>query len=119
MVCDGCERTVTRWSPQHEPLLFTSSGMGDDLVEQPRRALFDERLRDVEGATFHEQWAFHTHAWQDDEAISVKMSRQDAMTVSIMSITVDKRHVHTLYAPQPFTAADRDVSLSMPRGAFA
>lgn len=65
-----------------EPLFFTSSGLGDDVVAKPRRALFEERFsadRDWIAA----QDAFHRHVWPGREFASVWMTRREARTQSI------------------------------------
>lgn len=66
------------------PLFFTSSGLGDALVEGPRRALFVERL--FSQSTSAAQDAFHAHAWNDRPHLSVCMSRADARTVSVTTL---------------------------------
>ena len=68
-------------------LMFTSSGLGDHLVEPPRRALFDEKFVDGKGDV-ETQNAFHHHQWPDRTHLSVLMSRPDACTVS--HTTVEK-----------------------------
>ena len=62
------------------PLLFTSSGLGDAVVDRPRRALFDQMV--VSCATAAAQDAFHRHRWPDRPELSVNMSRAEARTVS-------------------------------------
>lgn len=71
-------------SPIAAPLFFTSSGLGDALVEGPRRALFVERL--FTRASPSEQDAFHAHAWSDRPHLSVCMAREDARTVSVTTL---------------------------------
>jgi len=63
------------------PIMFTSSGLGDDLVDKPRRRLFEQVL-DEQGPTNTMQDAFHRHHWPDRGHLSVCMSRSDAQTVS-------------------------------------
>jgi hypothetical protein len=63
------------------PQLFTSSGLGDQVVEVPRRQLFGEFF-DRPGDPFAQQDAFHRHRWADRPHLSVCMNRQDARTVS-------------------------------------
>jgi len=63
------------------PLMFTSSGLGDALVERPRRELFDRMVR-ARGGDPAKQDAFHRHRWPDRPHLSVLMSRDDACTVS-------------------------------------
>lgn len=73
---------------------FTSSGLGDELVVG-RLALFDEMVgrpaagtatavRELHAA----QEAFHGHGWHGRGEVSVMMSRADARTVSVASVTV-------------------------------
>lgn len=64
-----------------QPLLFTSSGLGDDVVAVPRRRLFDECFAS------RREWRvsqdeFHRHSWMGNEHVSVWMTREDALTVS-------------------------------------
>ena len=63
------------------PQLFTSSGLGDQAVEGPRRQLFGEFF-DRPGDRLAQQEAFHRHRWPDRPHLSVCMDRQDARTVS-------------------------------------
>ncbi len=54
------------------PLLFTSSGLGDELVATPRRELFRELF--APGADWPaQQDAFHRHQWPGRERVSVLM----------------------------------------------
>jgi hypothetical protein len=82
---------------QH-PLLFTSSGLGDALVEGPRRVLFEQML----GTPWDlpaQQDAFHAHRWRDRPAVSVHMSRPEACTVSTTVVEVTAREVRMVYQP--------------------
>lgn len=63
------------------PIVFTSSSLGDRLVQQPRRRLF-ARLVEHSPAPLDGQHAFHRHRWPARPEISVWMSRADAATVS-------------------------------------
>lgn len=80
------------------PLLFTSSSLGDALVDGPRRALFEQM---VERAAPRErsarQDAFHAHRWRDRPAVSVHMSRPDACTVSTTIVETTPREVRMVY----------------------
>lgn len=83
-----------------EPCLFTSSGLGDHLVEPPRRALFEERLGP--GADLvARQDAFHRHSWPDRPHLSVCMSRPDARTVSHTAIELGGGIAQLTYCPEP------------------
>jgi hypothetical protein len=64
------------------PLLFTSSGLGDHLVEGVRRELFDFLFAGPAKEWEATQDAFHRHRWPDRPHLSVNMDRPDARTVS-------------------------------------
>ncbi len=68
-----------------QPLMFASSGLGDEVVDGPRRNMFDELLASGR-FTPDAQDAFHRHAWDDRKEVSVRMSRADAHTVSRTTI---------------------------------
>jgi hypothetical protein len=78
------------------PALFTSSGLGDALVQAPRRRLFEE--------TFHLpmpapalQDSYHRHHWPDRPHLSVCMRRPDARTVSHTVVTVGPQRATLAY----------------------
>ena len=78
------------------PLLFTSSGLGDDLVGPPRRALFEEFF--VAGKDWiAQQDAYHRHSWADRRHLSVCMQRPEARTVSLTIVELDKGDVKMVY----------------------
>jgi hypothetical protein len=65
------------------PLLFTSSSLGDSLVALPRRRLFQRLvLRAGDTGWLAGQARFHDHQWPARPALSVRMERPDALTVS-------------------------------------
>jgi hypothetical protein len=67
--------------PLDAPLFFTSSGLGDEIVANPRRELFAAMLHagaDLPAA----QDAFHRHVWPGREFASVWMTRAEARTQS-------------------------------------
>ena len=76
--------------------MFTSSGLGDHLVESPRRELFNEMLQNRSPSM---QDAFHRHQWADRPHLSVCMSRPDARTVSHTRIHVTPQRATMLYMP--------------------
>jgi len=80
-----------------QPLLFTSSGLGDALVEPPRRVLFEEMF-----ATYgvSQQDAYHRHSWPDRRHLSVCMERPTARTVSYALIEIDSNNIRLCYFPQ-------------------
>ena len=69
------------------PLLFTSSSLGDELVERPRRRLF-AALVESSRRPLAAQARFHRHCWPDRPHLSVRMTRADAATVSHTTIDV-------------------------------
>lgn len=70
------------------PICFVSSGLGDDLV-LPRLDLFEE-LVVAPGPAPERQDEFHRHRWPERPEISVLMSREDARTVSVVTLDVDQ-----------------------------
>jgi hypothetical protein len=80
------------------PVMFTSSGLGDELVEAPRRELFDAILRQP-GDAVARQDTFHRHVWSDRPHLSVCMRREDAYTVSHTVISLDSSDAVLTYYP--------------------
>ena len=109
VACDG--RYVLLWrgidpvekaelSPwDGKPLMFTSSGLGDHLVEPPRRELFDGWFSGDPVKAIQEQEAFHRHQWPGREHLSVCMHREDARTVSYTTVDVSPPGVTMFYHP--------------------
>ncbi len=82
------------------PLLFTSSGLGDELVEPPRRALFEHWFSTRENWP-SEQDAFHRHSWPNHLHLSVCMRREEACTVSFTTIEMRSATTKMTYASGP------------------
>ena len=82
---DGWDLRTTVRPFDGKPLIFTSSGLGDALVEGPRRMLFDRLIRTADVCP-RRQDEFHDHQWPDRPQVSVRMSRADASTVSRTTI---------------------------------
>lgn len=78
------------------PLLFTSSGLGDQMVERPRRRLFEEMVA-RDGVNEDVQDAFHRHSWPARGDLSVCMRRRDARTVSHTVIELESDMVSLSY----------------------
>jgi len=70
------------------PLMWTSSSLGDAIVEGPRRDLFDRLFAQDRGEWLRAQRRFHDHQWRERPEISVMMERRDARTVSQTAIDV-------------------------------
>jgi hypothetical protein len=69
------------------PRLFTSSGLGDEVVQGPRAALF-ARAFGPSADWAAAQDAFHRHSWPDRTHLSICMRRPDARTVSYTVVTL-------------------------------
>jgi hypothetical protein len=92
---DGDQQTLVR-GPVPSPLMFTGSALGDFLVDQPRRRLF-ECLFGPRSSWIDAQPAFHAHQWPNHRDISVLMERADARTVSRTTIDVVSSGVRLHY----------------------
>ncbi|MEO0477342.1 MAG: NRDE family protein [Planctomycetota bacterium] len=82
-----------------EPAMWTSSGLGDHLVEGPRRELFDGWFSDEATSRLDEQLTFHRHQWPGREHLSVCMHRDDARTVSYTTVDVGADRISMVYHP--------------------
>jgi hypothetical protein len=80
------------------PVMFTSSGLGDQLVEGPRSKLLKESFTWPEN-WLAEQEAFHRHQWPDQPQLSVCMRRPEARTVSYTVIRLEDASVSLAYYP--------------------
>jgi hypothetical protein len=87
------------------PVMFTSSGLGDDVVEAPRRQLFESMFADLRP----ERWCavqdeYHGHSWPDRRHVSVDMEREDARTVSLTVVQCDHETARMDYREDPGAA---------------
>jgi len=78
------------------PLMFTSSGLGDELVDAPRRALFRDYFAAGDDRRA-QQDAYHRHQWPGRERVSVLMCRPDARTVSRTEIELGTQWLQVTY----------------------
>ena len=78
------------------PVMFTSSSLGDAIVEPPRRRLFEQLVLGGDD-WLHGQFQFHRHRWAKRPEVSVHMSRQGAATVSRTTIDVTSKNVDLQY----------------------
>jgi hypothetical protein len=69
------------------PFVLGTSSLGDSLVDQPRRELFEQLLQ-TSATAWQAQDRLHQHAWPDRRHLSVLMSRPDACTVSRTEIVI-------------------------------
>ena len=70
------------------PVMWTSSSLGDAVVENPRKELFERLFARDRGGWLRAQRRFHDHQWRERPEISVMMERGDARTVSQTAIDV-------------------------------
>jgi len=82
----------------NDAVIRTSSGLGDRLVAQPRAALFRKFLSATSNKVAAED-LFHLHQWRGREAVSVRMRRANARTVSHTVIEVRELTVSLAYRP--------------------
>jgi hypothetical protein len=84
----------------HEPLVWTSSSLGDALVERPRALLFEQLVSDAPRHMWVQaQTAFHRHRWRQQPAVSVVMNRPDARTVSRTVVEISNGRIVMQYEP--------------------
>lgn len=98
-----------------KPSMFTSSGLGDHLVDPPRRALFNRWFTGDPASWPERQDAFHRHRWEDRSELSVCMSRSDARTVSLTAVEVAPGGVGMWYHAGPPCEPAEDTLLELPR----
>jgi hypothetical protein len=116
----GTGRREIEVYPVAHPLLFTSSRLGDALVDGPRRLLFEQMIPLIgcragnERDLAAQQDAFHAHRWRDRPAVSVHMSRPEACTVSTTVVEVTADEVRMVYQPS-FCDAGTPVGLIISR----
>jgi Transport and Golgi organisation 2 len=94
------------------PMMFTSSGLGDELVDGPRRQLFQEWFQ-AEYDWVNQQDSFHGHFWHNQEHVSVCMRRSDARTVSYTVIELRSESASITYSPQAPNQSGPSVSHSL------
>jgi hypothetical protein len=105
---DGRQPMVMNRLVGSTPLLFTSSGLGDHLVEGVRRELFDDLFAGPTEGWPSAQDEFHRHRWPGREHLSVNMERTDARTVSHAVIELDESGAAFVYHPDaPHRHAER------------
>ncbi|MCG3138163.1 MAG: hypothetical protein HJJLKODD_02023 [Phycisphaerae bacterium] len=98
IVSDGADRRLQRRAINEQPQFFTSSGLGDALVDGPRRELFTRYFAEA-GDWLAKQEQFHRHHWPERPELSVCMRRADACTVSCTVIDVLPQEVIMRYYP--------------------
>ena len=93
-------RSSSTHASVHEPLLWASSSLGDDLVERPRALLFEQLVADAPRHMWLQaQTAFHRHRWRRQPELSVVMDRPDARTVSRTAVVIVNGRILMQYEP--------------------
>jgi hypothetical protein len=110
IVSDGIDPVIHSQS-DWQTAMFTSSGLGDHRVDQPRRTLFKQILS-MHGASPMAQDLFHDHAWPSQKHLSVRMSRADARTVSQTILEMDRQSATLWYSDDHVCRMRCDLSLS-------
>jgi hypothetical protein len=107
---DGLRTVIRRQMTVDTPLLFTSSSLGDALVEAPRQRLF-QRMVVERGRRewLRGQGRFHRHQWPSRPEISVRMERDDALTVSRTVVDVSHARPSLLYEAIVGSGSSREV----------
>ena len=82
-----------------DPIMRSSSGLGDDIVEAPRRLLFESMFNGSGLSLASVQDQFHASRISSHDEQSVDMSRDDARTVSTTVITATATEIAMVYAP--------------------
>ncbi len=80
------------------PLMFTSSSLGDAMVDRVRRPLFYGMVC-YAADQLTGQRLFHDHQWPSAPSVSVRMQRPDARTVSRTAIDLSDEDVSLEYEP--------------------
>jgi hypothetical protein len=111
---DGREPMVMSRLVGGSPLMFTSSGLGDHLVEGVRRELFDDLFSGSSETWEAAQDTFHRYRWPGREHLSVNMSRADARTVSFSAIDIGKAEAVFAYHPDSPDATAELVKIHLP-----
>jgi hypothetical protein len=96
---DGTALLTTTEPALDRPMLLTSSALGDEVVDPPRRRLFERLVIDGRHGWLNGQAAFHRHRWKRRPDLSVRMSRADALTVSQTTADVTRSGRRLLYQP--------------------
>jgi hypothetical protein len=105
---DGRQTMVMNRLVGGSPHLFTSSGLGDHLVEGVRRELFDDLFGGPAEGWEAAQDAFHRHRWPNRPHLSVNMDRADARTVSHAVVELGAGAATFVYHPDaPDRPAER------------
>lgn len=100
--------SVRCWQlPLAAPRLFTSSSLGDEFAGPPRQRLFERMVSRSRTGWLRGQARFHDHQWARRPEISVRMERDDALTVSRTTIDITDGVPQLLYEAPLRTTVER------------
>jgi hypothetical protein len=111
---DGATRRDELVARVTRPLVFTSSGLGDHLVEGPRVELFEGLVVQARSREAGQD-VYHRHVWPDRPHLSVNMSRADARTVSHTLVELSPHEAMMTYLPDAPSAEFDTVEIAMAR----
>lgn len=100
-------------APIAGPMMYASSGLGDEMVIGPRQKLFDELLGASADPTAAQN-VFHRHRWPDRPHVSVCMSRPEARTVSLTVVEITPTRCRLVYYPESPDQAPEPATLDLP-----
>jgi hypothetical protein len=106
---DGVRTEIRPPITLDRPLIFTSSSLGDGLVEAPRQQLFQRMVVEARSGWLRGQRRFHRHQWPSRPEISVRMERHDALTVSRTVVEVTRARRSLFYEAPVTGGSSREV----------
>ncbi|MBA4067543.1 MAG: hypothetical protein C0501_28310 [Isosphaera sp.] len=111
---DGSRAMVTSRLVGSGPLLYTSSGLGDHLVEGVRRGLFEDAFAGPADGWAAAQDEFHRQTLPGREHLGVNMTRADAHTVSHAVVLLGPDGAELTYHPDAPDRPAGPVTLTLP-----
>lgn len=116
---DGSQAMVVSRLIGGTPLLYTSSGLGDCLIEAERRARFEDAFAGPAGGWSAAQDAFQRQTCPGREHLNMNTTRTDARTVSLSVVEVGKAGAVFAYHPHGHDRPAEDVVHDLPFAAAA
>lgn len=111
---DGAGAMVVNRLIGGSPLLYTSSGLGDRVVEGVRRGLFEDAFAGPPAGWAAAQDRFHRQVLPGREYLGVNMARADARTVSYAVVALGDDGAEFAYHPDAPDRPGDPVTLSLP-----